>query len=85
VNAIKSAGTEFNRHESFGRKRAFEKARLFSGETKPGIVVRMPDNNNDMLALFAQHIQALSNQSFANSPPLMFRQHGYRSQCRGGD
>jgi hypothetical protein len=41
----------------------------------------MSDNDYDPLTSPAQQIQAMTDQSSTNTPPLMFGQHGHGSQC----
>src|ERR1035441_2001011 len=71
ANPIESVGDEFHRHESVGREWALKRARLLSGKTKARIIVRVSENEDNVLSLPAQQIQATSNELSSNGTTLI--------------
>jgi len=49
VDAIECSSTELDRHESFGRKRAFERMGFLRGKAESWVVVWVPDDDGDLL------------------------------------
>jgi predicted outer membrane lipoprotein len=50
ANPIESVDAKFHRHEGVARERAFQRPRFLSGKAKPGIVLRVSEDENDPLA-----------------------------------
>jgi hypothetical protein len=73
ANSIQGTRAEFDRHERFGRKRAFERARLLAGEAEARVVVRMAEHDHYTLTAPAKVIEALPDQSPTDALGLMFR------------
>src|ERR1035438_655369 len=71
ANPIESVGDEFHRHERVGREWALKRARLLSGKTKARIIIRVSENEDNVLALPAQQIQATSNEVSSNGTTLI--------------
>jgi hypothetical protein len=51
ANAIESAGDEFHRHESVGREWALKRARHLSGKAEARIILRVSENEYNVLSL----------------------------------
>jgi hypothetical protein len=85
VYAIEGPGTELDRHENLGWKRAFERMGFLRGKAESWVVVWVPNDVSDLLAAFSQHVESVPNQPSAYSPPLMPWKDSRGSQCNGGD
>ena len=70
-NPIESVGDKFHRHESVGREWALKRARHLSGKAEARIIVRVSENEYNVLSLPAQQIQATTNQLPSNGPALI--------------
>jgi hypothetical protein len=53
ASPIESVGAEFQRHEGVGREWAVKRARLLSGKAEARIIVRVSENEDNVLTLSA--------------------------------
>src|SRR5579871_870946 len=83
VDAGQRAADELQRHERVRRKRRFESASELRGESKPGIVARIAQDEDRVFAARGQRVEAEAYQTGSDALALTIRMDGERRERRG--